>query len=1030
MALKEFPANRNSHAALFDITRGDFSFTAGELAKAGHLEIATPFANIRGRSRVGGIGTLSLISLFFAAMEKVQAAPSNVAHTDDELVPIDYTSEPHGSFEVVTKEATPRHFFVADPGVTWSFRLSSSSELTVSQSANSPARMEQLHTIQQNVLHTYSVGLQAMQGPTFNGQNGSTTNPNFREVLPSGARPINFQPDNSGSSQSLTTTSLEVTNSSSGASKTSGATTSVSDSDATSPTSLALDSIFVPPAPPPAALPSAPPAPVITTTAPAQNNASSIDIAGTAEANSTVTLFNNSSTVGTATADSSGHWSVPGVALSSGVDYSFTATATDGAGTSKPSIALAFHDNQTAGPTAVATVTALSADTGTAGDFITGVAAQTVSGTFTGTLGAGEKIQVSADGGTTWVDATPVGSNWTASGVTLSAGTGALSVRTIDTANNTTAGSGHSFTLDTVAPTAPGVALTSDTGSSGSDHITNNPALTLTNIESGAKVEYSLDGGTTWSISAPTIAQLVQGSNTVDVRQTDVAGNVSGLTAFTFTLDTVVPTIAITTPIAGDNIVNAAEAAAGFSIQGTTTGIADGQTATIVLVNSANAVVDTYTPIVSGNAWSISVTQAQAQALANGSYTVKADVSDVAGNAAGEASQALSVNKAALSIAITSPIAGDNIVNAAEAAAGFSIQGTTTGVADGQIATITIVNSANTVLFTFNPVVSGNAWSVTVPGTDHLPDGSYTIKADVSDGVGNQAPEAKQTLTVDETAPAAPGVALTSDTGSSSSDHITNNPALTLTNIESGAKVEYSLDGGTTWSISAPTIAQLVQGSNTVDVRQTDVAGNVSGLTAFTFTLDTVVPAAPGVALASDTGSSGSDHITNNPALTLTNIESGAKVEYSLDGGTTWSISAPTIAQLVQGSNTVDVRQTDVAGNVSGLTAFTFTLDTVVPTIAITTPIAGDNIVNAAEAAAGFSIQGTTTGIADGQTATIVLVNSANAVVDTYTPIVSGNAWSISVTQAQAQALANGSYTVKADVSDVAGNAAGEASQA
>ena len=745
MALKEFPANRNSHAALFDITRGDFSFTAGELAKAGHLEIATPFANIRGRSRVGGIGTLSLISLFFAAMEKVQAAPSNVAHTDDELVPIDYTSEPHGSFEVVTKEATPRHFFVADPGVTWSFRLSSSSELTVSQSANSPARMEQLHTIQQNVLHTYSVGLQAMQGPTFNGQNGSTTNPNFREVLPSGARPINFQPDNSGSSQSLTTTSLEVTNSSSGASKTSGATTSVSDFDATSPTSLALDLIFVPPAPPPAALPSAPPAPVITTTAPAQNNASSIDIAGTAEANSTVTLFNNSSTVGTATADSSGHWSVPGVALSSGVDYSFTATATDGAGTSKPSIALAFHDNQTTGPTAVATVTALSADTGTAGDFITGVAAQTVSGTFTGTLGAGEKIQVSADGGTTWVDATPVGSNWTASGVTLSAGTGALSVRTIDTANNTTAGSGHSFTLDTVAPTAPGVALTSDTGSSSSDHITNNPALTLSSIESGAKVEYSLDGGTTWSTSAPTVAQLVQGSNTVDVRQTDVAGNVSGLTAFTFTLDTVVPTIAITTPIAGDNIVNAAEAAAGFAISGTTTGIADGQTATIVLVNSANAVVDTYTPIVSGNAWSITVTPAQAQALANGSYTVKADVSDVAGNAASEASQSLTVNKAALSIAITSPIAGDNIVNAAEAAAGFSIQGTTTGVADGQIATITIVNSANAVLFTFNPVVSGNAWSVTVPGTDHLVDGSYTIKADVSDQAGNQAPEATPT---------------------------------------------------------------------------------------------------------------------------------------------------------------------------------------------------------------------------------------------------------------------------------------------
>ena len=96
-----------------------------------------------------------------------------------------------------------------------------------------------------------------------------------------------------------------------------------------------------------------------------------------------------------------------------------------------------------------ATVTALSADTGTAGDFITSVAAQTVSGTFTGTLAAGEKIQVSADGGTTWVDAIPVGSTWSASGVTLSAGPGTLAVRTIDTASNTTTGSGHSYTLQT-----------------------------------------------------------------------------------------------------------------------------------------------------------------------------------------------------------------------------------------------------------------------------------------------------------------------------------------------------------------------------------------------------------------------------------------------------------------------------------------------------------------------------------------------------------------------------------------------------
>ena len=213
MALKEFPEDGTSRPALVDVARGDFAFIAGEMAKAGRMEIDTPVASIRGRSPIGGFGTLSLISLFFAAMEKVQAAPPpNAAQTDDEQLPFDYTSEPHGSFEVVTKEAVPRHFLVADPGVTWAFRLNSSSELTVSQSANTPTRMEQLHTIQQNVLHTYSVGLQAMQGPTFNGQSGSTTNPNF-EILPGGARPINFtaQPDTGSSSGSSNPAAQELT---------------------------------------------------------------------------------------------------------------------------------------------------------------------------------------------------------------------------------------------------------------------------------------------------------------------------------------------------------------------------------------------------------------------------------------------------------------------------------------------------------------------------------------------------------------------------------------------------------------------------------------------------------------------------------------------------------------------------------------------------------------------------------------------------------------------------------------------------
>ena len=92
--------------------------------------------------------------------------------------------------------------------------------------------------------------------------------------------------------------------------------------------------------------------------------------------------------------------------------------------------------------------------------------------------------------------------------------------------------------------------------------------------------------------------------------------------------------IAITPPIAGDNVVNASEAAAGFTISGTETG-ANGQTVTVKIVNSSNAVVDTYTTTaLSDGTWSVGVTAAQAQALANGSYTVTTNVSDTAGNLA------------------------------------------------------------------------------------------------------------------------------------------------------------------------------------------------------------------------------------------------------------------------------------------------------------------------------------------------------------------------------------------------------------
>jgi hypothetical protein len=176
---------------------------------------------------------------------------------------------------------------------------------------------------------------------------------------------------------------------------------------------------------------------------------------------------------------------------------------------------------------------------------------------------------------------------------------------------------------------------------------------------------------------------------------------------------------------------------------------------------------------------------------------------------------------------------------------------------------------------------------------------------------------------LDTTAPKPPRVDLADDTGGSAVDHVTQNGSLVLTNVESDAKVEYSTNGGVSWIASF----NAVEGVNTVKVRQTDVSGNISDAALLSFLLDTSPPAVPGVALAADTGASPTDLITNDATLALSDVEQDSAVEYSLDGGTTWD----DILLAIEGANTVHVRQTDVAGNVSGVTTQSFVLDTTPP---------------------------------------------------------------------------------------------------
>ncbi|WP_244098446.1 Ig-like domain-containing protein, partial [Burkholderia ambifaria] len=125
---------------------------------------------------------------------------------------------------------------------------------------------------------------------------------------------------------------------------------------------------------------------------------------------------------------------------------------------------------------------------------------------------------------------------------------------------------------------------------------------------------------------------------------------------------------------------------------------------------------------------------------------------------------------------------------------------------------------------------------------------------------------------------------MTTDSGTSATDHITNVGTLNVTGIETGATVQYSVDNGAHWNSSF----SAVQGVNNVQVREIDIAGNTSSPTSFSFTLDTSA-AAPAVALTTDSGTSATDHITNVGTLNLSGIETGATVQYSIDNGAHWN---------------------------------------------------------------------------------------------------------------------------------------------
>ncbi len=208
-----------------------------------------------------------------------------------------------------------------------------------------------------------------------------------------------------------------------------------------------------------------------------------------------------------------------------------------------------------------------------------------------------------------------------------------------------------------------------------------------------------------------------------------------------------------------------------------------------------------------------------------------------------------------------------------------------------------------------------------------------------------------------------------------------------------------------------PMIA-LPEGSNTINITITDLAGNTSSPTSVTFTVDTGAPT-PLTILSPIYGSITSDNTptingTGEPGTIFAIMDASNSVlgTGSVDelGNYSFTPSSP----LPDGSNTYSVTLTDIAGNTTPGVVTTFTVDTtapVVPTIA--TPINNSLISDTTP---------TLTGTGEANTI-FTITGTGNAVLGTGTVDGSGN-WIFT----PAAPLPEGSNTLSVTTTDTVGN--------
>ena len=486
----------------------------------------------------------------------------------------------------------------------------------------------------------------------------------------------------------------------------------------------------------------------------------------------------------------------------------------------------------------------------------------------------------------------------------LSNGNHYVDVKAVDKATRTTT-KRVNFTVDNVAP-----VLTISAPSAGAYLDSTSVAVTWSSTDAVSGVsgyQYRIDSGE-WSDKAMVLTNTFTGlsdaSHTVDIRAYDVANNIR-TASVTFVVDITDPAVSITSP--------ADRALVGIATVDWTG-------------NDATSGIQGYQSRVDNGSWStVAVTFTRTfVGLADGGHFVEVRAVDRSGNTY-TVSVNFTLDMTPPAVTITSP-AGGYITNSTTVTVDWTATDSPAGINGYQYR------------------IDAEGWNALSGAVTNdfssLSDGLHTVYVKAVDNAGNSA-TTSVTFRVDTTAPA---VSISSPSAGYYSSSATVTVVWTATDGGSGVSgFQYRIDAED-WSVLAWTkthaFSGLGEGDHTVHIRAMDNA-SLPSETSVTFNVDTVAPSV-------QIDSPASNYITN---VTTVGVEwSGSDAtsgilgyRYKLDTGSWSSISMTATNNFAGLSNlvhTVYVQIYDHANNMAE-TSVQFTMDNVLPSVAISSPVTG-----------------------------------------------------------------------------------------